>query len=214
MAKKRKTAKLAHRRTPNGPGAGVKFQDIVLAERYFQFEARLTDADKHSVYVKVNLPIKGLIMESAYDGVESPHGHDGYASGGEKSAIAGTLVCEFNLWHLLGEALYADDLEAVEDVLNDGGDIIVQGEWRTTAVDDAMYGAGWSRQKLSAGGGPDVNVNAEIGLDVSEVYDDGSQAELCSVTAYEGFDCQLEASQETATLYGTLDQIIHDDDDE
>lgn len=200
--------KPAHRK-PNGPGAGVTFKEIVLENRYFQFEARLTDADKHSVYVNRNLPIKELVMESYYDGVESPHGFDEYASGGEKDAIAGTLVCEFNLWDLLREALNTRDLEAVEEVLNAGGDIIVSGEWRTTEIDDAVYSPGWSRQKLSVGGGPDVFVNAEIGLDVSEVYDDGSQEPICSVNAYDGFDCQLEASEETATLYATLDETIY-----
>ena len=193
----RHSSALRPSRTPNGPGAGVVFRDIELVNSRARFEVTFRKGQKGEVVVR--LPIESMTLESAYDY---------YASGGDK-AIAGTLFCSFDILPILNEGLIAADIEAVENALDRGWSIVVQGYADFTDFGKPVYGAGWSRSRLSAGDGPEVHPNVELGLDVFAQPKRGQMRELCEVTLYEGLDCAIEASEETAILYATLDEPIY-----
>lgn len=252
--------KSAHRK-PNGPGAGVTFKDIVLARNSMPIPERLLR--KGGGVERFEFPIESLVMESYYDGVESPHGFEYYASGGEKDAIAGTIDiglspsdllrlisqdgCELEVFSGATEHLYAADTELLIEVFQP---YIAASELELSLADsnvgECVYSAGWGRSELSAGGGPDVPVTYEVTgsirfsiptqVFVREVAGlDGAIAvsafeplrELAAVAQEDGDEyCEIEmyglhgeeyerdshvlsASEETATLYATLDQTIY-----
>jgi hypothetical protein len=203
----RHSSALRPSRTPNGPGAGVVFRDIELVRSTFRFEVTFAKGRRGEVVVR--LPIESMTLESAYDGVDCPHGFDDYASGGDKDAIAGTLYCSFDILPILNEYLNASDIEAMDNALDRGWSIVVQGDASFTDFGKPVYGAGYSRSRLSAGDGPEVHPNVELGLDVFAQPKRGQMRELCRTTIYEALDCQIEASEETAILYGTLDEPIY-----
>ena len=178
--------KPAHRK-PNGPGAGVTFKEIVLKQNSMPIPDRLLRKDSR-VPERFEFPIESLVMESYYDGVESPHGFDYYASGGEKDAIAGTLdigLSHSDLLHVLcqdgcyfevaapiesftdfegiSERLLTTDTRALIEVFQS---YIESSDLELTLVDsnvgEGVYSAGWGRSTLSAGGGPEVPVTYEV----------------------------------------------------
>jgi hypothetical protein len=75
---------------------------------------------------------------------------------------------------------------------------------------EPVYGAGWSRAKLSAeaGDGPTVNPEMALELSISTLRNNRSR-HLADLTIYESPEAQIEVSEATEFLYGTLDQTIY-----
>lgn len=251
--------KSAHRK-PNGPGAGVTFKDIVLARNSMPIPTRLLSAN--SGVERFEFPIESLLMESYYDGVESPHGFEYYASGGEKDAFAGTLdigLSPSDLLRLVSqdgcalavsagstfggetERLFSADTETFIEVFRPYlHSVELELSIGDSYVGEGMYSAGWIRSELSEGYGPDVPVTYEVTgairfsiptqVFVRELAQGGESGfeplrEMAAVAQEEGEeyfeiemyelhgeeneDAVLCASEETATLYNTLDKTIY-----